>query len=218
MSKDPKPAARLHDFVAHDNSHAWKFLGFLATTATSLAIGAKFIKAPLVFAGPKGWLAIGAISVVEWAVSNFVQDQIDELSKKFADPGIPEIATGSNDTFVNSLKAARGAKMDLVRCHSKVIEQGSEWVTINKAPAARWTDRTACGGAFLTKNPGLIPENVYIGGPPTNYANVAGYHKAAELLMLLFQGPFNGYTKGTGEALDTIVGQGIGKGLDWFTK
>jgi uncharacterized Zn-binding protein involved in type VI secretion len=214
MSDDPKPAARKGDFIAHDNSQAAKFIGFVAIAAAS----ARWVKVSLFASGgvitPQGAAAFAGATIIEWAVSNFVEAQLEKLAAAFADPGIPEIATGSDNVFVNALPAARGAKMDLVKCHSKPIEQGSEWVTINKAPAARWTDRTSCGGgAFLTKNPALIRENVLFGGPPTDFANKAPYHQAAEALLTLFKG-----RSGFEEAAEQAAGKTIEKLGDWVTK
>jgi uncharacterized Zn-binding protein involved in type VI secretion len=215
MSKEPKPAARLNDFVAHDNSHLFKFLGFVFSSGLSfgaMAAAKHFIKAPLLLAGPLGWGAFAAITVVDWYVSKWLQNQIDEESKKYADPGVPKVAQGCEQVFVNSLQAAR-ANFDHVICekHSfKLIKQGSEWVTINKQPASRWKDRTDCpGGAFLTKNPGNPPENVYYGGPPSEFANTAAYHKIAELLWTL-----NGGRGGFYDAGETIVGEGAKWSLD----
>lgn len=218
MSDEPLPAARKTDFVAHDNSQALKLGGFILFEAVAYGAGS-LIKAPLVFAGPAGWAALVVIAVIEWKVGNFIQDTLDEKAKDWADPGIPKISTGSDNVFVNSLEAVRGAKRDKVECHNQKVEQGSQWVTINKAPASRWRDRTSCkGGAFLTKNPALIPENVLIGGPPTDYENVYEVQKFLELVWFIAEPLHEGHKSGIGEALDAFLDQSIGKSLDWFTK
>lgn len=223
MSDEPKPAARLNDFVAHDNSQFFKFLGFVFSSGVSMGVMAaakSAIKAPLLLAGPLGWGAFAAITVVDWYVSKWFQSYIDEQSKNYADPGVPKINQGCEQVFVNSLQAAR-ATFDHVVCQQhgfKLIKQGSEWVTINKQPASRWKDRTACpGGAFLTENPGNPPKNVYYGGPATEYANQADYHKFAELMLTLWGGK-----GGWSDAFETGVGEAgkwsLDKAWDTFFK
>lgn len=220
MSNEPKPAARLDDHVAHDNSHFLKFLGFVFSSGVSFGVMAaakSVIKAPLLLAGPLGWGAFAVITVADWYVSKWFQSYIDEESKKSADPGVPRIAQGCEQVFVNSLQAAR-ANFDHVACQNhgiKLIKQGSEWVSINRQPASRWQDRTDCpGGAFLTKNPGNPPENVYYGGPASEFANQAGYHKLAELLWTLY-----GAKGGFYDAFETGVGEASRYGLQqaWDT-
>ncbi|NUO54744.1 MAG: hypothetical protein HOV80_38375 [Polyangiaceae bacterium] len=214
MSNEPKPAARLNDYVAHDNSQFLKFLGFVfssGVTMGAMAAAKSLVKAPLLLAGPLGWGAFAVITIADWYVSKWFQSYIDEESKKSADPGVPKIAQGCEQVFVNSLQAAR-ANFDHVICQIhgfKLIKQGSEWVTINKQPASRWQDRTECPGAFLTENPGNPPKNVYYGGPATEYANQAAYHQLAELLLTLYGGKGGFY-----EAGETLVGEGSKKALD----
>lgn len=205
MSDDPKPAARLGDFIAHDNSQAFKFIAFVVQAAAS----ARYVKIALFGSGgvltPQGALIFVGAAAVDWAVSSLAETAVEKLAEYFADPGIPKIGTASDDTFVNGIKAARGAKRDKVDCHSQKIEQGSQWVNINQAPAARWKDRTSCrGGAFLEKNPALPRENVLFGGPPTDYANKAPVHEAADKLWTLFK-----MRKGFGAATDELIGKGV---------
>ena len=220
MSDEPKPAARLNDFIAHDNSHFLKFLGWVFTSGASfgaMAAAKSFFKAPLLLAGPAGWAAFAAITVVEWGVSKYLDSVIDEESKKHADPGVPKVNQGCEQVFVQSLQWAR-ANFDHVICQQhgfRLIKQGSEWVSINRQPAARWTDRTHCrGGASLTENPGLPPKTVYAGGPPSEYENKADYHKLLDLLWTL-----KGGSGGWADAFETGVGKGATTGLDavWDT-
>lgn len=214
MSDDPKPAARLGDFIAHDRSQLMKFIGF----GVQAALSARYVKVALFGSGgvltPQGAAIFVGAAVVDWMVSSFAETMLEKLAEALADPGIPKIDSASNDTFVNGLKAARGAKRDTVACHNQKIEQGSQWVNINQAPAARWKDRTSCGGgAFLTKNPALPRENVLFGGPPTDYANKAPYHQAADLLLTVFKGH-----TGFGAAADEAIGKGVSSFGDWATK
>lgn len=220
MSEEPKPAARLNDYVAHDNSQWLKLLGWAFTTgAAGLAMKAasSMFKAPLLLAGPAGWAVFAGLTAVEWGVSKWLESYIDEESKKHADPGVPKVNQGCEQVFVQSLQWAR-ANFDHVICQKhgfKLIKQGSEWVSINRQPAARWTDRTHCsGGATLTENPGLPPKTVYAGGPPSEYENKADLHKLLDLLWTI-----KGGSKGWADAFETGAGKLGSAGLDkvWDT-
>jgi uncharacterized Zn-binding protein involved in type VI secretion len=111
----------------------------------------------------------------EWAV--------DEVSRKFATGPDPEILEGSPNVFFNKLEAARGGPDGDNTLSRQQIMQGSKWVYTNLRPAARQDDRTRASG-FCVLKPGL-PQNIYIGGPPTDYDNKPQLGPEAQLLLTL---------------------------------
>jgi uncharacterized Zn-binding protein involved in type VI secretion len=181
-------AARRTDLVDH-GEQAGTAAGKIASAAYDTAKTAytiyRIAKLGAVVAGPAGWLALGASFVVEWAVSTAIEEGVKYLVKK-GHSGMKEISTGSPNVFVNKLEAARGQEKDDAGCHKKKVKQGSQWVTINKMPAARLDDLTTCPGNISTAS-----TNVAIGGPPTEY----NPHRALENTLLVLSA-YNALKKG----------------------
>jgi uncharacterized Zn-binding protein involved in type VI secretion len=220
-----KGAARRTDLIEHGTQQGTA-AGKVAVAAYETAKTAytiyKIAKVGAVAAGPGGWLALGVSFVVEWAVSELIEEGVKYVVARNKQ-GIKEIATGSPNVFVNKLEAARGEEIDTVSCHGKKVKQGSQWVTINKKPASRLEDLTTCPGNIATAS-----TNVAIGGPPTEY----NPHRALENTLLVLSA-YNSLKKGlvtgavTGamkkalvdEAKDFAWGQvkdyGKGQAKDW---
>jgi uncharacterized Zn-binding protein involved in type VI secretion len=200
MSDEPKPTARVDDWVAHDNSQHWKFFAWLATTA----LQARYLT--LAFAWtPAGALLFGASILIEWWVGDFIDSTVEDIAMKNADPAEKRVATGSPNVFVQDIPAVRGEKEDKTdTCHNAKVEQGSRWVSINKKAAARWFDRTSCsGGATIREGKGLPKAEVFMGGPPSHYSNTADYHEKAKLAWSLFQ-IWKGFSNGIGQGIKSI--------------
>ncbi len=223
MSDEPKPAARRTEWISHDNSQHIKFGVWLATTAAQL----RWVSLAFAWTPAGAAVLVGSI-VIEWAVGEFVIDPLVEaVAEKLAKPPEPEVKTGSPNVWIQDLNAVRGEDEDkTTKCHESVVAQGSKWVSINKKAASRWGDRTKCfGGATIQKNPGLPKEEVFIGGPPSNYSNTAGYHEKIKTIWSLFQiwrGFRNGFEVGIkngaeiGKGAEAVGNFAGGKALDWF--
>ncbi len=179
----PPAAARKLDYIEHDWSMLGKFSGMVAWAA----LGYRGLKVGLLFTGLPGVVAFAATWAVEWALATAAENVMEALGGLIKTKGVPEIAEGSPDVFINSLEAARGGpKGDKLNCqsHGSVkIAQGSQWVYINDKPASRIDDRTECsGGAVLAINPGGPPVNTFFGGPPTDFDNTYSFHKLVKYL------------------------------------
>lgn len=155
-------AARLGDEIGHTSAMkgllAGLVVGFVVTGLVLLAAGAT------VATGGAAAVVIGAL-IAGTAGGGLAGMKIGALFE--SDPKGP-IATGSPNTFLGTgKKPAARAKLDIVRCedHSeKRIAQGSLNVFINKAPAARRTDKTVCSGPIRDGQP-----DVFFGGPTGTY-------------------------------------------------
>lgn len=165
MSEEVKGAARKTDLVEHQSIQAER-VGKIANAAFSTAKTAyeiyRVAKLASLGAGPPGWIAFGVSFVVEYAVGKVIDGAVKYYIAKNR-TGIPGIATGSPNVFINKLEGARGQGTDTLFCHT-VVEQGSRCVTYNQKPASRLDDKTKCPGVIATAS-----TNVVIGGPPTYY-------------------------------------------------
>jgi uncharacterized Zn-binding protein involved in type VI secretion len=168
MSDLPPAAMRKSDYISHDASQWFNFVGFLF----ALRYSARVVKFAVgIVGGATGVGLIVGIAVglaVEWIIDKAVDAAMEFASDATATPGEPEVKKGSPNVFINGLEAARGGPQGDRTCHGR-IAQGSEAVTVNTRPASRVGDRTTCTGKLVPK-PGL-PKNVHIGGEPTEYAN-----------------------------------------------
>lgn len=203
-------AARRTDLVEHGTQKG-EALGKIASATYDTAKTAytiyRIAKLGAVAAGPAGWLALGASFVVEWAVSVAIEEGVKYLVKQ-GHSGMKEISTGSPNVFVNKLESARGELKDDAGCCGKKVKQGSQWVSINKMPAARLDDLTTCPGNISTAS-----KNVAIGGPPTEY----NPHRALENTLLVLSA-YNALKKGLvkGVVKGELGAAVIGEGKDWL--
>jgi len=216
-----KGAARRTDLINHGKMKG-KAMGKIANIAVDAAKTGytiyKIAKVGSLALGPAGWGAFLLSWGVEYLVSKAIEKGVEYyVSKKHT--GQKEIATGSDNIFVNNLEAARGNKRDKVSCCGNVTEQGSQWVSFNKKPAARLEDATKCPGNISSAS-----KNVGIGGPPTEFDPHAALDAISDVLSL-----FNGMKKGLtiagklgtpigktvgGEIRDTVIGKGLDKAAD----
>ncbi len=166
MSEEVKGAARRTDLIEHQSIQAkrWgKIANAIFSTGKTMYEVYRVAKLGAAAAGPGGWVAIGVSFVVEYAVGKVIDASVNYyIAHNRA--GIPGIATGSPNVFVNKLEGARGGDIDKVLCHDSFVEQGSMCVSYNKKPASRLDDKTRCPAVIATAS-----ENVVIGGPPTYY-------------------------------------------------
>jgi uncharacterized Zn-binding protein involved in type VI secretion len=148
-------AARLGDPIGHSPSMSWLVKGLLIGAAVALAgvaiVGTGGLAAVAVVGGvAAGGAGIGeALSTMSWAPK--------EVSGAIIGPCSPNV-------FVNMIPLAARAHLDFVACSihpapPPPIAQGSSNVFINRMPAARVDDKTACGGSITDGSP-----NVFIGG------------------------------------------------------
>ncbi|CAA2107833.1 RHS repeat-associated core domain-containing protein [Variovorax paradoxus] len=179
-----KPAARLHDPIAHTNAHArfWaKFaggliggiaVGFAAGVAVAAVVGTGGLAGPLV----AGALVVGARMAGGYVGAS--------LGESIADALVPEtltvtgmITSGSSDVFIDSkaIGAARASPeipMDTVSCKNDspqiLLAEGAETVFINMGVASRKDDHTECGAKVSEGSP-----TVFIGGPTARVREVA---------------------------------------------
>ncbi len=157
-------AARLTDPIQHSNA----LTGLLIGAAAGLAFGV------FVVATGGAGLVVGAAiiggSVCAGAGIGELIGSLDMTNSLVGGTVTGAIASGSGDTKVNSLPAAR-ATDDIVQCAGtpplylpshpgKRIAQGSGSVFINSQPAARISDKIECGAEIQMGSP-----NVVFGGP-----------------------------------------------------
>lgn len=155
-------AARLDDPIQHSNA----LTGLLVGAAIGVGVG--------LFVVATGGLGAGLLAAAVVGGATAAGAGIGEVLGSLSFAGgttTGGIATGSPDTQINSLLAAR-ATDDSVRCdgtpplylppshEGKRIAQGSETVSINSLPAARVGDKIECGAKIEAGSP-----NVIIGGP-----------------------------------------------------
>lgn len=179
-----KPAARLHDPIAHTNAHArfWaKFAGgLIGGIAVGFAVGVA-AAAVVGTGGLAGPLVAGAIVVGARMAGGYVGASIGE---SIADALVPEtltvtgmVTSASLDVFINSkaIGAARASSevsMDTVCCSkdSPVVRlaEGAETVLLNFGVASRKDDQTECGAKISEGSP-----NVFIGGLTSRVRDVA---------------------------------------------
>ncbi|MGJ7570070.1 RHS repeat-associated core domain-containing protein [Variovorax sp. RB2P76] len=179
-----KPAARLHDPIAHTNAHArfWaKFAGgLIGGIAVGFAVGVA-AAAVVGTGGLAGPLVAGAIVVGARMAGGYVGASLGE---SIADALVPEtltvtgmVTSASLDVFINSkaIGAARASpevSMDTVCCSkdSPVVRlaEGAETVLLNFGVASRKDDQTECGAKISEGSP-----NVFIGGPTARVREVA---------------------------------------------
>ncbi len=176
MSQVPAAARRL-DYIKHDFSMLGKFGGLVVW----LALGYRGLKVGAAFTGLPGLAALGLTWAMEWVLSTALEKFMEGIGGLIKTEGVPEIKTGSDNVFTNSIPAARGGpKGDMLNClsHGSVkIAQGSRWVYINNQPGSRIDDRTECsGGGVLAINPANPPCNVFFGGDPTDADNSYWFH------------------------------------------
>ena len=179
-----KPAARLHDPIAHTNGHArfWaKFaggliggiaVGFAAGLAAAAVVGTGGLAGPLV----AGAVVVGARMAGGYLGAS--------LGESIADALVPEtltvtgmITSGSSDVFIDSkaIGAARASPempMDTVSCKNDspqiLLAEGAETVFVNMGVASRKDDHTECGAKVSEGSP-----TVFIGGPTARVRDVA---------------------------------------------
>lgn len=181
---DGKPAARLHDPIAHTNAHArfWaKFAGgLIGGIAVGFAVGVA-AAAVVGTGGLAGPLVAGAVVVGARMAGGYVGASLGE---SIADALVPEtltvtgmITSGSSDVFIGgkALGAARAspdAPMDTVSCKNDspqiLLAEGAETVFINMGVASRKDDHTECGAKVSDGAP-----TVFIGGPTARVRDVA---------------------------------------------
>ncbi|SOD26337.1 RHS repeat-associated core domain-containing protein [Variovorax sp. YR752] len=179
-----KPAARLHDPIAHTNAHArfWaKFAGgLIGGIAVGFAVGVA-AAAVVGTGGLAGPLVAGAVVVGARMVGGYVGASLGE---SIADALVPEtltvtgmITSGSSDVFIDSkaIGAARASPempMDTVSCKKDspqiLLAEGAETVFVNMGVASRKDDHTECGAKVSEGSP-----TVFIGGPTARVREVA---------------------------------------------
>jgi hypothetical protein len=185
MSDEPKPAMRKTDYLKSDIS---QWLGVLVDILKQAVAFTKWgVRIVAILGGPE----TGGLSIVLGFIAAELLDKafdiatdwaVDKIARAFAKGPIAEILEGSPNVFFNTFEAARGGP-DGDNTTLQQIMQGSEWVYVNKRPAARLDDRTRSSG-FCVLKPGPDP-NVFIGGPPTAYENKPELGKEAQLLLNL---------------------------------
>jgi RHS repeat-associated protein len=179
-----KPAARLHDPIAHTNAHArfWaKFAGgLIGGIAVGFAVGVA-AAAVVSTGGLAGPLVAGAVVVGARMAGGYLGASLGE---SIADALVPEtltvtgmITSGSSDVFIDSkaIGAARASPdlpMDTVSCSKDspqiLLAEGAETVFINRGVASRKDDQTECGAKVSEGSP-----SVFIGGPTARVREVA---------------------------------------------
>jgi uncharacterized Zn-binding protein involved in type VI secretion len=183
MSDEPKPAMRKGDFLKSDVS---QWLGVLVSILKQAVAFTKWgVRIVAILGGPE----TGGLSIVLGFIAAELLDKafdvaadwaVDKIARAFAKGPIPFIYEGSPNVFFNTFEAARGGA-DGDNTTLKQIMQGSEWVYVNKRPAARLDDRTRTSG-FCVLRPGPDPD-IFIGGPPTEFDNKPELGKEAQLLL-----------------------------------
>jgi len=181
---DGKPAARLHDPIAHTNAHArfWaKFAGgLIGGIAVGFAVGVA-AAAVVGTGGLAGPLVAGAVVVGARMAGGYLGASLGE---SIADALVPEtltvtgmITSGSSDVFIDSkaIGAARASPempMDTVSCKKDspqiLLAEGAETVFVNMGVASRKDDHTECGAKVSEGSP-----TVFIGGPTARVREVA---------------------------------------------
>lgn len=232
-----KGGARRTDLVSHAK-HKAEAIGKTATALVQVGKTAwtiyRVAKIGLVAAGPAGWgvLAVSFLAdfAIDYVVSKAVEKGTAYLAEK-EDGGHVGVMEGSPNVFTNKLNSARGGSKDKA-CHGDLVEQGSEWVSINKLPASRLEDQTTKGNITSAS------KNVLIGGPPTDYDAFKNWDRAMFALDLVsaakvgaIKGMVNkasvwksvakevGKTatnKGMSDATDWAGGKAIETGKGWF--
>lgn len=160
-----KGAARRTDLIEHGAMKgilAGKIAKALFNTASTAYTIYRVAKLAALGAPGPGWVFTGASFVVEFAVGKAIDKGVEWYNARNRN-GVPGVATGSPNVFINKLEGVRGQEADKTLCHTTVM-QGSQWVTYNKKPATRLDDLTKCPGSIATAS-----QNVAIGGPPTEY-------------------------------------------------
>jgi uncharacterized Zn-binding protein involved in type VI secretion len=199
-------AARRTDLTNHEKVKA-QAVGKIAVAAVEAAKTAytvyRIAKVGAAFVPGVGWGALALSFVVDWAVSEAIEYGVAKLVEKKS-AGHPEIKPGSPNVFTNKLNNARGGGQKDDACCGQKVQQGSEWVSINKLPAARLDDMTTRGHICTAS------KNVGIGGPPTDY----NPHQTLERVLLVLS-LYNNMKKGGIEAAvkGTSVWKGLGSGV-----
>jgi uncharacterized Zn-binding protein involved in type VI secretion len=204
---DPSPAARKDDLIAHNQSQLLRFFGAIADNAGTAWAATRVIRFVLCGTNPAGWALLGASIVVEFLISKAIDKVADKVGEMMAEGGIPAIKKGSHNVSINLRPAARGSEEhgDPLKCHEgKKLIQGSEWVSINKIPAARLNDWTNDSGKVATASP-----NVIIGGPQTSADRESEYQQYVEYAFSAVN-LANAYKKGWKE-FGKEVGKKVGE-------
>jgi uncharacterized Zn-binding protein involved in type VI secretion len=139
--------------------------GLLAGAAIGLAIGAAILFT--VVTGGAGAVLIGAAVAGGVALGAGGALAGMEIGKMFSGPPCGGVLTGSSNTFIESLMAARAGR-DMISHGPGLVAQGSSTVFVNGAPLARRTDKCSCGGPLIK-----TCSHTYIGGDTLTLVPIA---------------------------------------------
>ena len=145
----PPQAVTIGHHIKHKSF--WAALGgaIVGAILATVVIAATF--ALIAATGGLAVVAIAAIGIAAVVGTAYIGSAVTNFIDKSLSATDGPVATGSHNVFIHGKPAAR-AGIDTVTCvkHSvpSLIAQGSETVAINKMPAVRIGDKTACDGTI----------------------------------------------------------------------